>query len=146
MILLLSLLVVNLFITAPSKFKLYYGILTTRSKIIPSIQLLALGLICGMGLKTSSDAWYRSSNRPVEVSCPTFLVRETSCTQTGERHYIILKDWVGFKVTLPDAEKHAKALLDKKLVQANDNVSVRSHCIWPKINTCHKTTSITRSH
>jgi hypothetical protein len=33
------------------------------------------------------------------------------------------KDQVGFKVTT-DAEKHAKALLDKKLVQAND-VSVR---------------------
>ncbi len=124
--------VVNLFITAPSKFKLYYGKLTTRSKVILSIQLLALGLIFGMGLKTSSDVRYRSSNRPVEVSYSTFL---DLVDVHGKGHLpgkhpalklenvIIAKDRVGFKVTT-DAEKHAKALLDKKLVRAND-VSVR---------------------
>lgn len=122
----------NFFMTAPSKFKLYYGKLTTRSKIIFSMQLLALGLIFGMGLKTSSDVRYRSANRPLEVSYSTFL---DLVDVNGKGHLpgkypalklenvIISKDRVGFKV-ITDAEKHAKAILDKKLVQAND-VSVR---------------------
>jgi hypothetical protein len=123
---------INLVTTAPSKFKLYYGKLTTRSKIILSIQLLAMGLVFGMGIKTSSDIRYRSSNRPVEVSYSTFL---DLVDVNGKGHLpgkhpalkldnvIISKDRVGFRVTT-DAEKHAKAILDKKLVQAND-VSVR---------------------
>ena len=123
---------ISLVITAPSKFKLYYEKLTRRSKIILSIQLLALGLMFGMGLKTTSDGRSRSANRPVEVSYSTFL---DLVDVNGKGHtpgknpalklenVVISKDRVGFKV-ITDAEKHAKALLDKKLVQAND-VSVR---------------------
>ena len=64
---------INFVITAPSKFKLYYGKLSTKSKVILSIQLLALGLIFGMGLKTTSDVRSRTATRPVEVSYSTFL-------------------------------------------------------------------------
>ena len=122
----------NFLITAPSQFKLYYGKLSTKSKVILSIQLLALGLIFGMGLKTTSDVRSRTATRPVEVSYSTFL---DLVDVNGKGHLpgkhpalklenvIISKDRVGFKV-ITDAEKHAKAILDKKLVQAND-VSVR---------------------
>ena len=122
----------NFLITAPSKFKLYYGKLSTKSKVILSIQLLALGLIFGMGLKTTSDVRSRTATRPVEVSYSTFL---DLVDVNGKGHLpgkhpalklenvIISKDRVGFKV-ITDAEKHAKAILDKKLVQAND-VSIR---------------------
>jgi len=123
---------INLLITAPSKIRTYYGKLTTRSKIILSIQLLALGLIFGMGLKTTSAVRANSANRPVEVSYSTFL---DLVDVNGKGHLpgkhpalklenvIISKDRVNFKV-ITDTDKHAKAILDKKLVQAND-VSVR---------------------
>ncbi|KAL7438137.1 hypothetical protein ACHAXH_008394 [Discostella pseudostelligera] len=123
---------INLLITAPSKVRTYYGKLTTRSKIILSIQLLALGLIFGMGLKTTSAVRANSANRPVEVSYSTFL---DLVDVNGKGHLpgkhpalklenvIISKDRVNFKV-ITDTDKHSKAILDKKLVQAND-VSVR---------------------
>jgi len=123
---------VNFLITAPAKFKLYVSKLTKRGKIILAVQLMALGLVMGMGIKTTTNAQMRAANRPVEVGYSTFL---DLVDVNGKGHtpgknpalklsnVIIAKDRVGFKV-LTDTEKHAKALLDTKLVKAND-VAVR---------------------
>jgi len=116
----------------PAKFKSYYGKLTKKGKIILGIQLLALGLVMGMGVKSSSEARARNAHRPVEVSYSTFL---DLVDKNGKGHspgknpalklenVIISKDRIGFKV-ISDADKHAQALLDKKLVLQND-VSVQ---------------------
>jgi len=123
---------VNLLITAPAKFKLYVSKLTKRGKIILAVQLMALGLVMGMGIKTTTNAQMRAANRPVEVGYSTFLdlVNVNGKGHTPGKNpalklsnVIITKDRVGFKV-LTDTEKHAKALLDTKLVKAND-VAVR---------------------
>ena len=123
---------INLIITFPSKFKAYYSRLTKKGKIILSIQLLALGLVMGMGINSANVATNRAANRPVEVGYSTFL---DLVDVNGKGHtpgknsalklsnVVISKDRVGFKVAT-DTEKHAEALLDKKLVKAND-VSVR---------------------
>lgn len=96
------------------------------------MQILALGLLMGMGVKSSRDIRARAANRPVEVGYSTFL---DLVDVNGKGHtpgknpalklenVVISKDRIGFRVTT-DAEKHAGALLDKKLVQNND-VSVR---------------------
>ena len=122
----------NLLITAPAKFKLYVSKLTRKGKIILAVQLMALGLVMGMGIKTTTNAQMRAANRPVEVGYSTFL---DLVDVNGKGHtpgknpalklsnVLISKDRVGFKV-LTDTEKHAKALLDTKLVKAND-VAVR---------------------
>lgn len=123
---------VNLLITAPAKFKLYVSKLTRKGKIILAVQLMALGLVMGMGIKTTTNAQMRAANRPVEVGYSTFLdlVNVNGKGHTPGKNpalklsnVIISKDRVGFKV-LTDTEKHAKALLDTKLVKAND-VAVR---------------------
>lgn len=86
----------------------------------------------GMGVKSSRDIRARAANRPVEVGYSTFL---DLVDVNGKGHtpgknpalklenVVISKDRIGFRVAT-DAEKHAGALLDKKLVQNND-VSVR---------------------
>ncbi len=117
---------------APAAFKSYYEKLTMRGKITLGVQLLALGLLLGMGIKSSSDAHSKTANRPVEVSYSTFL---DLVDVNGKGHtpgknpalklenVVISKDRVVFKV-ITDAEKHSRALLNEKLVQNND-VSVR---------------------
>ena len=86
----------------------------------------------GMGINSANVATNRAANRPVEVGYSTFL---DLVDVNGKGHtpgknsalklsnVVISKDRVGFKVAT-DTEKHAEALLDKKLVKAND-VSVR---------------------
>eukprot|EP00970_Alexandrium_tamarense_P017037 scaffold8088_cov189-Alexandrium_tamarense.AAC.13 len=120
------------FINAPKQFNLYYCKLSKKGKIILGVQLLALGMVFGMGIKSSSDARARHANRPVEVGYSTFL---DLVDINGKGHtpgknpalklenVIISKDRVGFRV-ITDEVNHAKALLDKKLVQQND-VSIR---------------------
>ncbi len=122
----------ELVFNAPAAFKSYYEKLTMRGKITLGVQLLALGLVLGMGIKSSSDAHSKTANRPVEVSYSTFL---DLVDVNGKGHtpgknpalklenVVISKDRVVFKV-ITDAEKHARALLNEKLVQNND-VSVR---------------------
>lgn len=61
------------FINAPKQFNLYYSKLSKKGKIILGVQLLALGMVFGMGIKSSSDARARHANRPVEVGYSTFL-------------------------------------------------------------------------
>ena len=124
--------IIKLFLTFPAKFKLYYQKLTKKGKIILGVQLLALGLVMGFGIQSTTNAQYKASTRPVEVGYSTFL---DLVDVNGKGHtpgknpalklsnVIISKDRVGFKV-VTDTEKHAKALLDKKLVQSND-VAVR---------------------
>eukprot|EP00569_Conticribra_weissflogii_P015445 CAMPEP_0171398662 /NCGR_PEP_ID=MMETSP0880-20121228/6103_1 /TAXON_ID=67004 /ORGANISM="Thalassiosira weissflogii, Strain CCMP1336" /LENGTH=311 /DNA_ID=CAMNT_0011912707 /DNA_START=211 /DNA_END=1142 /DNA_ORIENTATION=- len=117
---------------SPSKFRSYYSKLTRRGKIILSVQLLALGMIMGAGYKSSVDAKARRANRPVEVGYSTFL---DLVDVNGKGHtpgknpalkltnVVLSKDRINFRIET-DAEKHAKAILDKKLVQSND-VSIR---------------------
>jgi hypothetical protein len=124
--------VAELAFNAPAAFKSYYEKLTMRGKITLGVQLLALGLVLGIGIKSSSDAHSKTANRPVEVSYSTFL---DLVDVNGKGHapgknpalklenVVISKDRVVFKV-ITDAEKHARALLNEKLVQSND-VSVR---------------------
>ncbi len=122
----------ELVINAPATFKSRYEKLTMRGRITLGAQLLALGLVLGMGIRSSSDAFFRTDNRPVEVSYSTFL---DLVDVNGKGHtpgknpalklenVVISKDRVVFKV-ITDAEKHARALLNKKLVQSND-ISIR---------------------
>jgi hypothetical protein len=117
---------------SPAAFKSFYEKLTMRGKITLGVQLLALGLLLGMGIKSSSYAHSKTANRPVEVSYSTFL---DLVDVNGKGHtpgknpalklenVVISKDRVVFKV-ITDAEKHSRALLNEKLVQNND-VSVR---------------------
>ena len=124
--------IIKLLITFPAKFKSYYQRLTKKGKIILGVQLLALGLVMGIGIQSTTNAQHRASTRPVEVGYSTFL---DLVDVNGKGHtpgknpalklsnVIISKDRVGFNV-VTDTEKHAKALLDKKLVQSND-VAVR---------------------
>lgn len=119
---------VSFVVSFPAKFKS----LTKRGRIILSVQLLALGLVLGAGAKSARDARLRSAARPVEVGYSTFLdlVDVNGRGHTPGKNpalklenVIIAKDRVGFRV-VTDREKHAAALLDKKLVGAND-VSVQ---------------------
>ena len=61
------------FITFPTRFRTYFGKLTKAGKIVLSCQLMAMGLILGVGAKRTSDIRSRTANRPVEVSYSTFL-------------------------------------------------------------------------
>jgi hypothetical protein len=122
----------GLMANAPAGIKSRYEKLTTRGRIALGLQLVALGLVLAMGIKVSSDAQSKTANRPVEVSYSTFL---DLVDVNGKGHtpgknpalklenVVISKDRVGFRV-IADAEKHATALLNRKLVQSDD-VSVR---------------------
>lgn len=122
----------KLLLNFPKRFRTHYKKLSKRGKLILSVQLLALGLIMGLGVKSSRDVRTRAANRPVEVGYSTFL---DLVDVNGKGHtpgknpalrlegVVISKDRIGFRVTT-DAEKHAKAILDKKLVE-RDDVSVR---------------------
>eukprot|EP00581_Thalassiosira_minuscula_P012069 CAMPEP_0183732692 /NCGR_PEP_ID=MMETSP0737-20130205/39110_1 /TAXON_ID=385413 /ORGANISM="Thalassiosira miniscula, Strain CCMP1093" /LENGTH=288 /DNA_ID=CAMNT_0025965769 /DNA_START=119 /DNA_END=982 /DNA_ORIENTATION=- len=124
--------ILTFFLTLPARFRSYYGKLTKKGKILLGIQLLAFGALLGTGYKTSTAAKTRAAARPVEVSYSTFL---DLVDVNGKGHIpgkhpalklenvVISKDRVGFRV-VTDAEKHAAALLDKKLVK-EDDVSVR---------------------
>lgn len=99
-----------------------------------SLQLLMLGLALGMGINSSyrDNATRLAANRPVEVSYSTFL---DLVAVNGKGHtpgknpallldsVIISKDKIAFRI-ISDMERHASALLDKKLVKTND-VSTR---------------------
>ncbi|KAL3807238.1 hypothetical protein ACHAXA_007876 [Cyclostephanos tholiformis] len=123
---------VELVVNAPAEIKSHYEKLTTRGRITLLMQLVALGLVLGTGIKISSDSNSKTANRPLEVSYSTFL---DLVDVNGKGHtpgknpalklenVVISKDRVRFKV-ITDAEKHARALLNQKLVQSND-VSVR---------------------
>jgi len=123
---------INAIITSPAKFKSYFVKLSKKGRIILSLQFMVLGLLLGVGYKTSAQSRTARANRPVEVSYSTFL---DLVDRNGKGHVpgqnpalkleqvVISKDRVGFKV-ISDAEKHAKALMDKKLVKEND-VSVQ---------------------
>lgn len=122
----------TLLVTFPAKFKSYYSKLTKKGRIILSVQLLALGLVMGVGARSARDARLRQATRPVEVGYSTFLdlVDVNGRGHTPGKNpalklenVVISKDRVGFKVVMDD-EKHAAALLDKKLVKEND-VSVQ---------------------
>ncbi|KAL9179651.1 hypothetical protein ACHAXT_008941 [Thalassiosira profunda] len=119
-------------ITFPTRLRTYYGKLSKAGKAIFAIQLMILGVLSGMGITRYRAVSAANSPRPVEVSYSTFL---DLVDVNGKGHtpgknpalklesVVIAKDRVGFKV-ITDAEKHDKALLDKKLVKEND-VSVR---------------------
>ncbi|KAL7521136.1 hypothetical protein ACHAWX_005835 [Stephanocyclus meneghinianus] len=120
-------------LTAPSKFKAYYGRLSKKAKIILACQLVILLTVFGLLVGTqSSFQGKRAIVRPVEVGYSTFL---DLVDINGKGHapgknpalklenVVISKDRIGFTV-VTDAEKHARALLDKKLVATQD-VSVQ---------------------
>lgn len=124
--------IIRFLITSPNRFWVYYGRLTKKGKMILAIQLMTLGLAMGTAVKTTSSAKANQANRPVEVSYSTFLdlVDVNGKGHKPGKHpalklenVIISKDRVGFRI-VPDKEKHALALLDKKLVKTDD-VSVR---------------------
>ena len=64
---------VTFLLTAPEKFKSYYGKLSKKGKIVLGVQLVMLGMVVGLGVKSSSEAHARSANRPIEVGYSTFL-------------------------------------------------------------------------
>ncbi|KAL7534682.1 hypothetical protein ACHAXR_006031 [Thalassiosira sp. AJA248-18] len=111
-------------ITFPSKFRSYYGKLTKKGKAILAVQMLAFGIIMGMGVRSSTAARVRHANKPVEVSYSTFL---DLVNVNGKGHspgnnpalklenVVISKDRIGFRV-ITDAEKHAK--LSQKSIYA----------------------------
>jgi len=120
------------FLTAPAKFKTYSGKLSKKGKLIISIQILALGMIFGVGIRQTTQTKAAKASRPVEVGYSTFL---DLVDVNGKGHspgknpalklenVVISKDRVGFKV-VTDKEKHSVAVLDKKLMK-EDDVSVR---------------------